>query len=239
MNRRILKKATLFLIVCFLFLTSAQNLRACTGIDVIVTKITFTSITTDSYMYTYEIKNTGTQSVPLNQLSLQNYVATDAQGSNQKAAGGSNIVLSSNTGVIAAGATFTGTLGAYPNAVGTYPQSSYPYLFVTVSVYPGTECDNTNNTLVALIEMTTTGNQSKHTADATLIWNATTKSFLVKDWSGSSTSLQYNIFNMSGTLCMSGFIEEELSTTLTSLQNGMYIIYITDGEKVYSKKIIY
>jgi hypothetical protein len=38
---------------------------------------------------------------------------------------------------------------------------------VTVSVYPGTECDNTNNTLAAEIEMTTTGTQSKHVADAT------------------------------------------------------------------------
>jgi hypothetical protein len=80
MNRHVLPKTLLTFAFSCLFLISGQHAQACTGIDVIITKITFTSITTDSYLYTYEIKNTGTQSVPLNQLSLQNYVATDAQG---------------------------------------------------------------------------------------------------------------------------------------------------------------
>ncbi|HSY62389.1 MAG TPA: T9SS type A sorting domain-containing protein [Cytophaga sp.] len=240
MNKHVLSKTLLTFTLSYLFLLSGQQVQACTGMDVIITKITFTSITTDAYTYTYEIKNIGTQSVPLSQISLQNYVATDAQGSDQQAAGGSNIVLSGNTGVIAAGDTYTGTLGASPNAVGNYPQSSYPYLFVTVSVYPGTECDNTNNTLAAEIEMTATGTQSKHVADAALVWNTATKSFSVSNWSGgTSSALEYSIVTTSGTLAASGKTNEGQSVSLQELQNGMYIIFLSDGVSVYSKKIIY
>jgi|GEM_PF-5856758 hypothetical protein len=241
MIKHVLSK-TLFPLAAFSLLLF-NYAQACTGMDVIITKITFTGITSDTYTYTYEIKNIGTTSVPLKEIALQNYVATDAQGTNEVAAGGSDIVLSSNTDMLAPGDTYTGTMGAYPNATGgSHPQSSYPYLIVNMSVYPDTECDVTNNNYSALVELpATTGVQSRHTTTATVNWNNDTKSFTVKDWAGSTgtTILQYTVISPSGMLVSSGKTAEEQSVILQALQSGMYIIYLSDGDNVYSKKIIY
>lgn len=224
----------------FLSLICVNTLQACTGIDLIITKITFTSLESDTYTYTYEIKNIGTESVPISEISLQNYVSTDAQGTNTKAAGGSKIDFNGSAGIIAAGASYTGTMGAYPNAVGNYPLHAYPYLIVDVFIYPGTECNNTNNRITGKIEVITTDNQKQHIADAAVNWNTDTKSFLVNHWSGRNASmLHYNVFSTSGIVLLSGNTAEGQTTSLSAIQSGTYIIYLSDGEKVYSKKIIY
>lgn len=239
MNKHLLSKTLVSFIFACLYLISAKDAKACTGMDLVITKITFTYISSSDYTYTYEIKNNGTVAVPLNQITLQNYVATDAQGSNKYPAAGYGI-SQSPTEEIAAGATYTGTLSANPNVSVPHPQSSYPYLAVVVSIYPGTECDNTNNAFVALIELTTTGVQSKHVADATLIWNTTAKSFSVSNWSGTNgNTLDYSIVSTSGSLVASGKTSEGESVPLQPLQGGMYIIYLSDGISVYSKKIFY
>lgn len=233
----------LMVVFSCLAITSANQAEACEGHDVIITNITITSITTESahyvYAYTYEIKNIGTAAIALNQIVLQNYISPDdIYGQNDIGGGGMHLASSSSTEVLAAGATYS---GSDVMSVGkNYPPDSYAYFFTDIYLDSETECDINNNQYSGMIEVTATGNQSAHKATAHINWNTDTKSFSVKDWSGNNTAaLQYTVFSTSGSLLFSGSISEGQVTSLASIQSGVYIIYLSDGENFYSNKIIY
>lgn len=247
MIKHILYKTILPALFLTGFFNAAYCAAPCSNFDLSITKITFTAITSDLYTYTYEIKNTGSVSASVSELALQNYVSTDAQGSAQKAAGGS-VIDQSNTTVIAPGGTFTGSMSAYPDCCGGTGATAYPYLLVTVSSYPTTECNSANNRLAVYVEMpqTTTDPpvitsiQSSHAATANVLWNTDTKSFFVKDWSGTNSgALNYIVISSSGVQVATGKTTQEQSTPMQGLNPGMYILYLSDEERMYSKKIIY
>jgi hypothetical protein len=225
-----------FLFCAFLCaLLTSNKVMACTGRDVIFTNITFTSISAGNYQYSYQIQNIGTTDISFNQLVIQNYVSTDNQVGADAAAGGS-FIDNSSSGVLAAGATFNGTYGASPFAVN--PQSSYPYLIAKIYLSPDPECDATNNYFVTLVQLPA-GIHSSFIADAAVNWLADSKSFIVNTWSGNSSALKYKVYSVAGTLILSGNTKEQESTPLNDLPKGMYILYLSDGEKMYSKKIVY
>lgn len=217
---------------CLLF--SIIETHACAGQDVIFTNITITSVSPGSYQYTYQIKNIGTVDIAFNQLVIQNYVSTDDQVGNDAAAGGS-FIDNTSSAVLAAGETYNGSAGAYPFSAN--PQSSYPYLRANVYLSQDAECDVSNNNYFAFVEVT--GIQPSLLANAIVNWNADTKDFTVNDWSGNTSALQYSVYASSGTFMLSGTTKRSEPTPLVGLQNGLYILYLSDGKKIYSKKIVY
>ena len=240
MMKHVLSKTLLSVMLFTGGIIYAHCAAPCSNVDLTITKITFTSISSGGYNYDYEIKNIGTASITVSELALQNNVSTDEEGSTTQAAGGSDIDQS-NTNTIAPGATFTGSMSASPTCCGGTGTSDYPYLIVSVSSYPTVECNTANNSITVKIEMpVTTGLQSSHVADASVNWNNDTKSFTVKSWSGNSAAnLHYTVITSSGVQVFAGNTAEDQSVPLQGLHNGMYIIYLSDGDSVYSKKIIY
>ena len=228
--------AYLFCALLFILFTSNNGL-ACTGRDVIFTNITVTSIASGSYQYSYEVKNIGTTDISMNKIAIQNYVSTDNQvgGGSYAAAGGSYIAYYSSD-ILAPGATYSGTMGVYPFSAN--PQNTYPYIVAYVNLATDPECDVANNYYVALIEVTAV-TQSSHIANATVNWMSDSKSFLVSNWSGNSTALHYSVYTSSGILMLTACTKENETTPLNGLPNGFYILYLSDGEKIYSKKILY
>jgi hypothetical protein len=60
----------------------------------------------------------------------------------------------------------------------------------------------------------------------------------ISNWSGSNGNLlEYSVIATSGTLVISGKTAEGQSVSLQALECGMYIIFISDGMSVYSKKL--
>lgn len=221
------------------FLFSSQASTNCTGVDLIITNITFTSISSSAYNYNFEIKNIGTAAVTISEISLQNYVSTNGQIAGAQAAGGSSIA-STNMNTIAPNATYTGTMSAYPTCCGGGSSSTYPYLIVDVSSYPTTECDATNNRMSLTIAMPTSGTQSKIIINANVVWNSDAKNFTVNDWSGDQgTKLNYVVLTPSGTQVASGKTTENQSVPVQGLSSGVYILYLSDEVRMYSKKIVY
>ncbi|MFN8415571.1 MAG: hypothetical protein U0U66_04485 [Cytophagaceae bacterium] len=239
MIKHILSKVLLSMMLTSLFITTQASTN-CTGVDLIITNITFTSISSSAYNYTYEIKNIGTSAVSLSEIGLQNYVSTNGQIAGAQAAGGSSIA-STNMNTLAPNATYTGSMSAYPTCCGGGDNSTYPYLIVDISAYPTSECDATNNRMSLTIVMpTSTGTQSKAIANANVIWNSDTKNFTVNDWSGAKGAvLNYVVITPSGTQVTSGKTTENQSVPLQGLPGGVYILYLSDEMLMYSKKIAY
>lgn len=226
----------------FLSIASSNQAHACTGHDLVINKITITSMyevpNAYVYVYTYEIQNIGTAPIALNQIYLQNYVSANQTFENNLDEPSGGAQVSQSTTELAAGATYTGTAELPVDKEN--PVSSYPYFITDVFLNSETECDINNNQYVDLIEVITTGAKKANIATANVYWNSDTKSFSVSDWSGSqAASLQYTVLAASGTAVASGNTAEGQSTALPALQSGMYIVYLSDGDKVYSKKIIY
>ena len=232
----------LSLVFSFISFLIFSRAKACTGHDVIISNITVTSITSYpnyySYAYTYEIKNIGTAAISLGEIVLQNYVSANQTYEAGDPAAGGSFIAHGSTALLEPGGTYTGT---YEIAAGlNYPVSSYPYFITDVYLNSETECDLTNNEYAGRIETTTTGTKNAHTAQAAVQWNNESKSFSVSDWQGSNTaSLQYTIVSISGTVAVSGNTRAGQAVPLQGLQSGMYIIFLSDGEMVYSKKISY
>ncbi len=235
-----------YLITCMvslLSLTSFNEAVACEGHDLIITTITITSTyqtpSANVYSYSYQIKNIGTAGIALGEILLQNYVSANQTFEYDKdAAAGGAFIAYKSTDILAAGATYNGMYELILDL--DHPVSSFPYFITDVYLDGETECDITNNTFVGLIELTATGTKPAHIASATVYWSIDTKSFSVNDWSGSyASALTYSVFTASGTLLFSGSTSEGQTTPLAALQSGMYILHLSDGDKMYSKKILY
>ncbi|MFL5752992.1 MAG: T9SS type A sorting domain-containing protein [Bacteroidia bacterium] len=232
MNKHLLSLYLLCSLFCLLL--ASNKTHACSGRDVIFTSITFTSVSPGDYQYSYQIQNIGTTDIAFNQLVIQNYVSTDNQVGGDAAAGGS-FIDNTSSGILAAGATYNGTAGASPFPAN--PQSSYPYLIAQIYLSSDPECDAANNYFPALVQ-TTTGIKPSLLLSAVVNWNAENKSFTVSDWPGNA-ELEYNVYTSAGMLMLSGNTRNNEPTPLGALRSGFYILYLSDGEKMYSRKIIY
>lgn len=216
--------------------TITSKADACTGKDIIFTNITFTSVEDGRYYYSYEIKNIGTTNIVLGQVVIQNYVSTDNQVGGDAAAGGTFISYQS-TEIISPGETYSGIYEANPFSQN--PQSTYPYLISNVSLSSNDECDVTNNYFIGLVQVSTSVANPSFTVNVSLNWDNGDKSFTVSEWPGRYFDLRYSVYSTSGVLMISGSVQKNESTPLKSLNNGVYILHLSDGEKAYSKRITY
>lgn len=226
-----------FSLFCTLLLLFTSNkVHACSGKDIIFTNITFTSIADGTYNYSYEIKNIGTADIVLGQIVIQNYVSADDQVGSDAAAGGTFISYQSPE-IISPGETYSGMYEANPFPEN--PQSTHPYLISNVYLSSNDECDVSNNYFTKFVQVSTAIANPFLIENALLDWDIENKSFTVREWAGRNSDLKYNVFSTSGVLMLKGNAEKNEPTLLKNLNAGIYIIHLSDGEKVYSKKIEY
>jgi hypothetical protein len=180
------------------------------------------------------IRNSGTDTLFLNELSIHNYVSTDnVYDVSDPAAGNTTIAAS---GYILANQTYSGSFTATPSVSAI----TYPYL-VTNLLYTGTESSTSDNTNITSIPAITTGifASSAQQAPATVIWNYESKSFEITQWNNGSGNLQYNLFSPAGNVISSGNANLNQLVPVPVLSEGMYILVISDGQSINSKRIIY
>ncbi|WP_162144173.1 T9SS type A sorting domain-containing protein [Sporocytophaga myxococcoides] len=70
-------------------------------------------------------------------------------------------------------------------------------------------------------------------------WDVENRNFTVREWSGNNSKLNYSLYSASGVLILNGCTQMNESTPIKSLNNGVYILHLSDGENVYSKQITY
>lgn len=226
---------SLFFAMLLLFSATSKT-HACTGPDIVFTNISITSIVDGTYSYSFEIKNIGTTNVVLGQIVIQNYVSTDDQVGNDAPAGGAYMSYL-NKDILSPGETYSGTYQASPFSQN--PQSSHPYLISQLILEKDEECDVSNNYYTQFIQVSTSIQNTSSIAGESLNWDVENKSFIVSEKSGRNSELQYSLYNTSGMLVLNGITQMNESTYLRSLNNGVYILHLSDGEKVYAKKITY
>ncbi|MBO9702233.1 MAG: T9SS type A sorting domain-containing protein [Sporocytophaga sp.] len=233
--RNLLRPFNLFLAMLLLFSIISKT-YACTGKDIVFTNITITSIVDGTYYYSYDIKNIGTEDIVLGQVVIQNYVSTDNQVGSDAPAGGAFASFQS-TDILSPGETYNGTFEASPFPQN--PQSSYPYLLPQVYLNSDDECDKSNNYFAEFIQVSTAIAKPSQIAKATLNWDMENRIFTVRDWSGNKSKLHYSLYSASGVLILNGSTQKNESTPIKSLNNGVYILHLSDGENVYSTQITY
>lgn len=207
--------------------------KVCSASKITVTNVTFTEADT----YTYTIKNTSSSEIAIQNIMLQNYVSKDDVIGGDVAAGGAPIDFE-DTDMLAPGATYTGT--DFFNRNEEAPESSYPYVIMHFYI-KGEQCSvNDDAHYIGLVKVSKpTAVQTKVSANANVVWNSETKSFLVNDWNGNShAELSYEIFSASGAHVLNGKTFIEQINSINGLKSGMYILYLSDGQQVYSKKIL-
>ena len=199
-----------------------------------ISSVTITNVGASSVQYDYVIENTGTDTLFLNELSIHNYVSTDNIYNISDPSAGSTTVATS--GYILANQTYSGSFTATPSVSTT----TYSYL-VTNLVYSGTESSTSDNTNITSIPTITTGifASSGQQASATVIWNNESKSFQVTQWNNGSVNLQYNLYTTAGNIISSGNTRLNQSVSVTTLSEDIYILIISDGQSINTKRFIY
>jgi hypothetical protein len=216
--------------ILILSLVNSYNLNAqCTGISAAVEDITITSVSSSSIFYNYTIRNTGTSTISTNNLLIQNYVTNDQSTTGAQAAGGSFILGSINIGP---NETHTGSFESnnFPN---------YSYLLLNLKYFQSGGCQASLDEEYELIPPVSGLFSSSASEKNSIMWNTETKSFTIQDWDKSTEgSLQYQLFNVAGKLIVSGNAIRGESTYINT-QDGVYMLFVSDGKKSSSKKIIY
>lgn len=214
---------------------SNNTIVACLHPDPAITNLTITSVSSGSVQYDYDIKNVGGDTLFYSNLTIQNYVSTDNVYDGADPSAGSTQISSSPT-FLTPNQTYSGSFTATPSV----STDTYNYL-ITELVYSSTECDATNNENITSIPLlSATLNSINPTNNVIVKWNSDAKSFSVNKWENNSAgSLQYKIYNPNGTLIFSSNTEIFETTTLPILSSGLYILIISDDQKMHSEKIIY
>ncbi|MDB5271722.1 MAG: hypothetical protein JWO58_89 [Chitinophagaceae bacterium] len=127
--------ACLFLNVGHSFATSN-----CSGFDISFTSVRLTGVGNSQITYNVTIKNSGTQTLDLSKITLQNYVSTDDTYDAGDADGGAS--TPTGTTLLAGQELETSFYSNYSGDI-----KSLPYLILQLS-YQDAECDVTNNQIV-------------------------------------------------------------------------------------------
>jgi hypothetical protein len=131
--------------------TSTADLTVCSSIELIVTKVVFTSITSDNQCsYKVTVLNAGAQPLNLSNWLLQTYASPNADGSApRQAAGGTTLTYLNKT--LQSGESFEFTNSS--NIIGSGVFTDYPYLVMDFHTYQGTdtECNTADDLLVKRI----------------------------------------------------------------------------------------
>jgi hypothetical protein len=211
-----------------------NQLIICLKPDASFTSVAISNVQSATIDYDFTIKNTGGDTLFFDELTLENYLSTDNAFGGDVAAG-STLLTFHGEDYLLANQSYTTTYSA-GGAI-----ASYAYLITKITYTGNSECTLANNEVVELIppiagvqgSSTISGNNS-------IVWNFDKKSFTINQW-GSQTSigiLDYKLYNTSGILQKEGSANIGESTMIGAMP-GIYLLVVSDGHRLYSKKIQY
>jgi len=136
------------LCACLFVMTNpVQAAVQCSGFDVTFTSVTLTGVGNGTITYDVTIRNAGTTTLTFSKLTLANYTSNDNVYDGSDASAGSAVFSTVTSGTsLAAGQELTTSYHAsYSGSI-----KDIPYLILQLS-YQDTECDATNNQIVACV----------------------------------------------------------------------------------------
>jgi hypothetical protein len=197
--------------------------------DITWISMNITAVSGSYITYNYTIKNTGTDTLFINKIVIQNYTSADSSfnTSPMSAAGGAYINISTDKYILP-DSFFSAEFYANPMV----PIATKPYLAAQIYLVSGTECNVNDNIVVRKIPIINSS-KSIHSSYSTLLWNSKTKSFYIP---ANNANLKFKVYNSLGKEVYSGMLQNDNPVSLP-LHSGAYIIKVFGDKRTLNRTI--
>jgi len=209
-----------------------NNKVICLYTDATIPSLSFTNITSSTIDFNYDVRNEGGDTLFLNKATIEFY------GSMDNSLDGSDKLLGA---VINAGNSFVLADNIDTDSYSASRDNNFFYTYIIANIsYNGTEC-NTSNNAAAYSIPTVSAVLNQTNQIPSVIIDRETNSFYVKEWNQTVdlNNLNFKIFNCNGSSVASGKTSINESNSIQGLSRGIYILEISNNEKVSYQRFVY